>query len=83
MFTYKKLMQMRVERLKKPTTIWSIIIFVFSLWGVYYSFNYRLNELEEFRKEVNIIELQKSIVAIQKDVERIKVNMPTKYNNYF
>ena len=72
---------MRVERLKKPTTIWSIIIFVFSLWGVYYSFNYRLNELEEFRKEVNIIELQKSIVAIQKDVERIKVNMPTKYNN--
>ena len=72
---------MRIERLKKPTTIWSIIIFVFSLWGVYYNFNYRLNELEEFRKEVNIIELQKSIVAIQKDVERIKVNMPTKYSN--
>ena len=81
MFTYKKAITMRVERLKKPTTIWSIIIFVFSLWGVYATFNNRLNELEEFRKEVNIMELQKNIVAIQKDVERIKVNMPTKYNN--
>lgn len=81
MFTYTKAITMRIERLKKPTTIWSIIIFVFSLWGVYYSFNYRLNELEEFKKEVNIMELQKSIVAIQKDVERIKINMPTKYNN--
>lgn len=78
MFTYEKFKTMYVERLKKPTTIWSIIVFIFSMGGMYATFNYRLNDLEEFRKEVNILELQKSIVAIQKDVERIKINMPTK-----
>ena len=79
MFTYEKFKTMYLERLKKPTTIWSIIIFVFSIGGIYATFNYRLNALEEFQKEVNILELQKSIVAIQKDVERIKINMPTKF----
>lgn len=78
MFTYEKIKTMYLERLKKPTTIWSIIVFIFSIGGMYATFNYRLNDLEEFKKEVNILELQKSIVAIQKDVERIKINMPTK-----
>ena len=79
MFTYENFKKMYLERLKKPTTIWSIIVFIFSIGGMYATFNYRLNDLEEFKKEVNILELQKSIVAIQKDVERIKINMPTKY----
>jgi hypothetical protein len=79
MFTYEKFKKMYLDRLKKPTTIWSIIVFIFSIGGMYATFNYRLNDLEEFRKEVNILELQKSIVAIQKDVERIKINMPTKF----
>lgn len=72
---------MRLERLKKPTTIWSILVFAFTLGGIYFSINARLDALEEFRKEANIVELQKSIVQIQTDVERIKINMPTKYNN--
>lgn len=79
MFTYEKFKKMYLDRLKKPTTIWSIIVFIFSIGGIYATFNYRLNDLEEFKKEVNILELQKSIVAIQKDVERIKINMPTKF----
>jgi len=41
--------------------------------------NYRINALEEFQKEVDVLDLQKSIVAIQKDVEWIKMNMPTKF----
>lgn len=69
---------MRVERLKKPTTIWSIIVFIFTLGGTYVSFNARLNALEDFRRDANIVELQKNIVQIQTDIEWIKTNMPTK-----
>lgn len=76
MFTYKIKLSMRLERLKKPTTIWSILVFAFTLGGLYATFNARINALEDFRKEVDVVELQKSIVSIQKDVERIKLNMP-------
>ena len=78
MFNLKKFTTMRLERLRKPTTIWSIIVFVFALGGAYVTINSRLNALEDFKKEVDVVELQKSIVAIQKDVERIKLNMPIK-----
>ena len=72
MFTYKKLMQMRVERLKKPTTIWSIIIFVFSLGGVYATMNNRISRLEEFKANVDIIKINTTLAQIQSDLERIK-----------
>lgn len=76
MFIYKILAM--VERLKKPTTIRSIIVFVFSIWMTYATLNNRIEQLEQFQREVDIVELQKSIVSIQKDVEWIKVNMPIK-----
>ena len=81
MFIYQLKINMRLERLKKPTTIWSILVFAFTLGGLYATFNSRINALEEFKQEVNVVELQKSIVSIQKDVERIKLNMPSKYND--
>jgi len=49
------------------------------LGAIWSSLNYRINALEEFQKEVDVLDLQKSIVAIQKDVEWIKINMPTKF----
>lgn len=76
MFIYKILAM--VERLKKPTTIRSIIVFVFSIGMTYATLNNRIEQLEQFQREVDIVELQKSIVSIQKDVEWIKVNMPLK-----
>ena len=70
-----------IERLKQPATIWKLILFVFGLGVCYASLNFRIEALEEFQKEVDIMEIQKSIISIQKDVERIKINMPTKYSN--
>ena len=72
MFTYQKLINMRVERLKKPTTIWSIIIFVFSLWGVYATMNNRISRLEEFKANVDVIKINTTLAQIQSDLERIK-----------
>ena len=76
MFTYK-IIEM-LDRLKKPTTIRSIIVFVFSIGMTYATLNNRIEQLEQFQREVDIVELQKSIVSIQKDVEWIKINMPVK-----
>lgn len=63
---------MRIERLKKPTTIWSIIIFVFSLGGVYATMNNRISRLEEFKANVDIIKINTTLAQIQSDLERIK-----------
>lgn len=75
MFTYKKLMQMRVERLKKPTTIWSIIIFIFSLGGVYATMNNRISRLEEFKANVDVVKINTTLAQIQADIEWIKLNI--------
>lgn len=65
-------MQMRVERLKKPTTIWSIIIFIFSLGGVYTTINNRISRLEEFTANVDVVKINTTLAQIQADIERIK-----------
>ena len=75
MFTYQKAINMRVERLKKPTTIWSIIIFVFSLWGVYATMNNRISRLEEFKNNVDIIKINTTLAQIQSDLEWIKTEL--------
>ena len=75
MFTYGKAINMRVERLKKPTTIWSIIIFVFSLWGVYATMNNRISRLEEFKNNVDIIKINTTLAQIQSDLEWIKTEL--------
>ena len=69
---------MRVERLKKPTTIWSIIIFIFSLGGVYATMNNRISRLEEFRANVDVVKINTTLAQIQSDLERIKNELRNK-----
>lgn len=66
---------MRVERLKKPTTIWSIIIFIFSLGGVYATMNNRISRLEEFKANVDVVKINTTLAQIQADIEWIKLNI--------
>jgi len=63
---------MRIERLKKPTTIRSIIVFAFSLGGVYASMNNRITRLEEFKANVDVVKINTTLAQIQSDIERIK-----------
>lgn len=46
--------------------------------SMYYNMNYRIVALEEFKKQVDIISIQKSIVQIQSDIERIKNDLKNK-----
>lgn len=77
MFTYK-ILTMWIERLKKPTTIWSIIIFIFSLGGVYATMNNRISRLEEFKANVDVVKINTTLAQIQSDLERIKNELRNK-----
>lgn len=61
-----------IERLKKPTTICSLIVFVFWLGGTWVSINTRIERLEEFNDKIDIIQLQTTLKEIQVDLTWIK-----------
>lgn len=63
------------ERLNQPATIWKIVIFVFWLWVTWSSLNYRISNLEEFQKSVDIVEIQTTLAEIKSDITWIKVNI--------
>lgn len=60
------------ERLKQPSTRWKIWGVCLALISMYYSLNYRVASLEEFRKEVDVIEIKTTLAEIQRDIQRIK-----------
>lgn len=66
------------ERLKQPSTWWKIWWVCLALISMYYSLNYRVASLEEFRKEVDVIEIKTTLAEIQRDIQRIKNDLQTK-----
>ena len=60
------------EWLNQPATIWKIVIFIFWLWVTWSSLNYRISNLEEFQKSVDIVEIQTTLKEISVDLNRIK-----------
>lgn len=68
-------MQKRWQYIINPATIISIIVAVFWFGIVWWTLNYRVNQLEEFKAEVNLTELQSTLTAMQKDIEYIRLNM--------
>ena len=67
----KKLKYM-VERLKQPSTWWKIWGVCLALISIYYNLNYRIVALEEFREQVDIIEIKTTLTQIQSDLTWIK-----------
>lgn len=63
------------EWLNQPATIWKIVIFIFWLWVTWSSLNYRISNLEEFQKSVDIVEIQTTLAEIKSDITWIKVNI--------
>lgn len=57
-----------IEYITNPARIVSFCVFIFSIWVAYATINSRINVLEEFKAEVNI-------VWIQKDIQEIKTNV--------
>jgi len=61
-----------VERLKQPSTWWKIWGVCVALISMYYNLNYRITALEEFREDVDIIEIKTTLAQIQSDLNWIK-----------
>lgn len=69
-----------VERLKQPSTIWKLVLFVFWLGVTWSSLNYRVSRLEEFQSTVDIVEIQTTLKEISTDLSWIKSEL-SKLNN--
>ena len=69
-----------VERLKQPSTICKLVLFVFWLGVTWSSLNYRVSRLEEFQSTVDIVEIQTTLKEISTDLSWIKSEL-SKLNN--
>lgn len=65
----------RKEYVTNPARIVSFIVALFWIWVTWGTLNYRVNKLEDFQKEVNLVEIQKTLTAMQKDIEYIRYNL--------
>ena len=73
----KKLKYM-VERLKQPSSwrkIWWVVV---ALISMYYSMDYRITALEEFRDTIDVISIQTDIAQIKTDLQWIKNDLSSK-----
>ena len=59
-------------RILQPQTIISIVSFIFWLWVVRATLNSRIKALEEFKKTVDIMEINVKLERIQADLDWIK-----------
>ena len=71
-------MQKRKEYLTAPATIIAIIVFIFWLWISWATINSRVNRLEEFKQNINMVEIQSTLSQIQTDIQRIKSSLSIK-----
>lgn len=65
----------RYEYIFSPATVVSLLVAIFWFWVTRWTLNYRINRLEDFQKEVNLVEIQSTLAAMQKDIERIRIQL--------
>lgn len=64
-----------LEYIKNPATVITFIVFIFWLWWIRATLNFRLNKLEEFQQTIDMVQIQTTLSSIQKDIERIKIEL--------
>lgn len=65
----------RYQHLTNPWVVISLLVALFWIWVTWGTLNFRVNKLEQFQQEVNLVELQKTLTAMQKDIEYIRLQM--------
>lgn len=68
----------RYEYFTNPATVVSLLVFIFWIWVTWWNLNARMNRLEEFKSEVNIVEIQKDLSEIKANVAWIMNDMKSK-----
>lgn len=65
------------EYITNPARIVSFIVFIFWLGVAYATITSRISNVETKVQDINILEIQTTLSSIQKDIERIKLNLTT------
>lgn len=73
----------RKEYITNPARIITFIVFVFWLGVTYATLISRINKLEEFERSVDMVKIETTLTAMQKDIEYIRLNMNHILNNNF
>lgn len=68
-------MQKRRQHLSSPGVIISLLVAIFWFGVTRWTLNNRINRLEDFQKEINMIEIQSTLASIQSDISRIKLSL--------
>lgn len=76
-------MNKRKEYITNPARIVSFGVFIFWIWVTYATMNSRINSLEEFERSVDMVKIETTLTAMQKDIEYIRLNMNHILNNNF
>lgn len=65
----------RKEYITNPARIVSFCTFLVTVWVTRWTLNYRVNKLEEFQKSVDLVKIESTLTAMQKDIEYIRLNL--------
>ena len=68
----------RYEYFTNPATVISLLVFIFWIGVTWGSLNARINRLEEFKSDVNIVEIQKDLSEIKANVAWIMNDLQSK-----
>lgn len=68
-------MQKRRQHLTSPAVIISLLVAIFWFGVTRWTLNNRINRLEDFQKEINMVEIQSTLASIQSDISRIKLSL--------
>ena len=68
----------RKEYITNPARIVSFIVFVFWLGVAYSTIINRIQKLEDFQKSVDMVKIESTLTAMQKDIEWIRMNLNIK-----
>ena len=76
-------MNKRKEYITNPARIVSFCVFVFGIWVTYATMSSRITSLEEFERSVDMVKIETTLTAMQKDIEYIRLNLNHLLNNNF
>lgn len=68
----------RKEYITNPARICSFIVFVFGLGVAYSTILNRIQKLEDFDKSIDMVKIESTLTAMQKDIEWIRMNLNIK-----
>ena len=69
----------RYEYIFSPATVVSLLVAIFWFWVTRWTLNYRISRLEDFQKEVNLVEIQSTLAQIQVDLQWVKNTLAKVY----